>query len=491
MRSHFQRNLLATGFAATVTVMSLISLACAGSVGVESAADRNVLTAEQCIDNNSAAGSVEPLEEAIISAGVVDEDLGKITITQDMCNEVVERTPGGSPVERAAAVGNLTQELRIIENSMEDASQGDVDGDGRIDAKDRKIAASASFAASRAARQTIRTASEEGGVDGGVTTEFEAQPAAYQAQQQIASVSAQGSTPSSTAEPTTESTAEPTAESTFESSTAASATASPSATASAAAGGTDEAASSLHERAQDNASGAARKAGAGPKAAAGGGQCAATVKLIDATLHVTRGNMVFKAPDEELRWKDHDQARLAVAPEALRSIEQVKREVAQAEGTGKTEAGCLRLGNQLEPKITSDDGLEIIWNDNQRQDVSAEMSTTWRWEIGASERGSHSLSVIVTAYVFPEYVEPESGTQEGRTRLIEQPLYEGTIHVGATQWQIFTDFLGNQWQVFVPVFLTLLTAIVIPLAVLWWKRRNRPSGPGGVSGRPPPDDGWM
>jgi hypothetical protein len=101
-----------------------------------------------------------------------------------VCKEVVERTPGGSPVERAAAVGNLTREFRIIENSMEDASQGDVDGDGGVDAKEEKIAASASFAASRAARRPMTRASVEGEADGGVTTELDAQPAAYLAQQQ-------------------------------------------------------------------------------------------------------------------------------------------------------------------------------------------------------------------------------------------------------------------------------------------------------------------
>jgi hypothetical protein len=101
-----------------------------------------------------------------------------------VCKEVVERTPGGSPVERAAAVGNLTRELRTIENSMEDASQGDVDGDGGVDAKEEKIAASASFAASRAARRPMTRASVEGETDGGVTTELDAQPAAYLAQQQ-------------------------------------------------------------------------------------------------------------------------------------------------------------------------------------------------------------------------------------------------------------------------------------------------------------------
>jgi hypothetical protein len=93
--------------------------------------------------------------------------------------------PGGSGKTRlAAAVGNLTREFRIIENSMEDASQGDVDGDGGVDAKEEKIAASASFAASRAARRPMTRASVEGETDGGVTTELDAQPAAYLAQQQ-------------------------------------------------------------------------------------------------------------------------------------------------------------------------------------------------------------------------------------------------------------------------------------------------------------------
>jgi hypothetical protein len=474
MKSYLEKGLLAAGFAASVALAGVISSSCVGPEEVGKAANENVLTAEQCIDDNSAAG-------------VVERDLDKVTITQDMCKEVVERTPGGSPGERAAAVGNMTQELRIIENSMEDASQGDVDGDGRVDGMDGKVIASASFAASRAARQTISRASEQGGTDGGVSTGLDARPVAYLAQRQATSVTAQASSPASTTEPTAESTYESTHESTYESTTGATS----SASASASAGGADQAGGSLRERAQDNASVAARNAGAGLKAAEGGGQCAATVKLIDATLKVTRGHMGFKAPANELGWNEHDEARLVVAPDALRSIAQVKREVEQAEEAGETEAGCLRLGNQMEPEITSDDGLDITWYDNRRQDVSAESSTTWRWDIGASERGDHPLFVIVTAYVFPEYVEPESGTPEGITRRIEQPLYEGNVLVGATRWQIFTDFLSNQWQVLVPVFLTLLTAIVIPLVVFWWKRRNRPHGPGGVSDRTPRDDRWM
>jgi hypothetical protein len=63
--------------------------------------------------------------------------------------------------------------------------------------------------------------------------------------------------------------------------------------------------------------------------------------------------------------------------------------------------------------------------------------------------------------------------------------------VHATRRQIFANSLGNNWRGFVPVFLTLVTAIVIPLAVFWWKSRNRPGGPGSTPDQTPPNDGWL
>lgn len=75
-----------------------------------------------------------------------------------MCEEIIERTPGGSPIARAAAVGNLTQELQIIRKSMEDAAGKDINGDGMVDSEDKKTADSASFAAARAAREALRAA---------------------------------------------------------------------------------------------------------------------------------------------------------------------------------------------------------------------------------------------------------------------------------------------------------------------------------------------
>jgi hypothetical protein len=476
VRSHLDRALVAFGLA---VVAGLISLACTGPPAAEKDADENAVTAEQCIDDKSTDGPVEPLEDALLTAGVVEKDLEEITLTQDMCQEVVERTPGGSPVERAAAVGNLTQELGIIENSMEDASEGDVDGDGGVDTKDGKIAASASFAASRAARRSITRASEEGLRDGDAPTEIDAQPAAYLAQQQSTSVSAQASSSPSSVAPT----AEPTYESTYESTTAAAAA---SATASAGAGGAQQVGGSVRGEAVDDASRAARRAGAGQKAAAGGSQCAATVKLTDAALRVTRGYVAFEGPARELRWNDSDEARLVVAPKALSSIQELRREIGRAAGAGKAEADCMHLGTQIKPiMLSNDDGLSIDWHDAHEKEIRSDTSVSWTWGIRASQSGAHYLILHLEQYVSTE------AAGEERRSFEESPFDDYIVRVHATRWQIVTSFLGGNWQVFVPVFLTLLTAIVIPLVVFFWKRRNRPRGPGGVSGRPPSDDGWL
>ena len=86
------------------------------------------------------------------------------------------------------------------------------------------------------------------------------------------------------------------------------------------------------EQARTNASRAAREEGADKKAAAAGGQCAATVGLTDATLRLLKGRSIFNPPAEELHWKDRDRTQLVMTPKAEVPIEHLKQELDQAEG---------------------------------------------------------------------------------------------------------------------------------------------------------------
>src|SRR5918998_3996882 len=476
MRSHFDESLIRAGLAATMTVVGLSWLAYAGAVHADMATYDELLTAERCIDNNT-TGSIEPFEEALIAEGIVNTELDKINLTREMCEEIIDRTPGGSPIARAVAVSNLTQEGQIIKKSMEDAADKDVNGDGRVDAEDERTADAASLAASLAARESVRRATEEGSTEGGGIGELNAEPVAYlQGAAQAQYPDDGGGGGGGGGEDAT-----------------ASATATAPATAGEAeeGGGEDAAASATageaqatglpsREEVRTNASGAARERGAGKKAAAAGGQCAATVALTDGILRLIRGYMALDPPAKEMHWRDSDRAQLVVAPETVGSIKVLEQQLDQADGAGKAEAHCLHLGNQMEAYfIPSGDDLVIRPLNKRSKDVQGESATTWSWNISASERGRHPLLLNVTLY---------SKTQSGggTTRSIEQnpPLFDDYINVSAAPGEVFTDFLARSWPALVPIFLTVLTAIIIPLVVFRWKRRNQPSAPRDRSSEP-------
>lgn len=123
-----------------------------------------VFSVERCISNNADA-SIDPLEEELIRAGIIEEDLDKVTITKEKCEDILERTPQDTPLERAVAASNVIQELNIIRRSMGVTVEGDVNGDGVVNAEDPRIAPASSYAASQAAQKVIRAAiSEEGRV---------------------------------------------------------------------------------------------------------------------------------------------------------------------------------------------------------------------------------------------------------------------------------------------------------------------------------------
>jgi len=453
-------------------------LACAGPAQVDKATDKDSVTAEQCIDNKT-PGSVEPFEDALVQEGVVNADLDKIRITHGMCDEIIKRTPSGSPISRAAAVGNLTQELQIIKKSMEDASDKDVNGDSTVNAEDERIANSASLAASRAAQQTVRRATEESSTDGGVIEELNAVLAAYLAQQSTTPSSGEQTTAPSGKE-TTATTGEQTTATTGEQTTYYY-----SASASARASAPQDREVSLYVKAQKNATGAAREKDASQESAAKGGHCAATVAFNDlagrkVSERVAKGNRAFDAPAKEMHWRAKDRAQLSVARKDSVPIEKLKRTLDQAEGAG---TDCMQLGTKMEAQfIPSHDGLDITpLSKPPQKDVSGNTSTTWRWEINASKTGRHPLLLDVRGYVYT----PSMG---GRFRSFEQdpPLFNDYIFVGATRWELFTDFATRHWLELVPIFLTILTALIIPFLILpWWKRRNQPSAPRNRSNSAP------
>jgi hypothetical protein len=488
MSSYFDKSLKAFGLAATLAIVGVSSLACTGPAQGNKVTDGH-LTAQQCIDNRT-AGSVEPFEEDLFAEGLVNTELNKIPITRGMCEEIIERTPGGSSIARAAVAGNLTQELKIIQKRMEAASGKDVNGDGMINAEDNKTADSASLAAAHAAQTALRKAPEEGSTDGGGIGELNVEPAAYlqdQVQCQYCEPrrrvghagggggggdNVSGGGGGGAASPTESPTESPTATDGGGGGGNVSGAGSGGGGNGGGGGGVEGDQTTVlpsREHARTNASRAAREEGADKEAAAAGGQCAATVGLTDFTLHLLRDRSDFNPPAKELHWKDSDRTHLVMTPKASDPIEHLQRELDQAEGAAKDDAHCMQLGNQMEAKFIADEDLDITPLDKRKKDVPPEKPITWRWDIVASEMGQQDLYISVTAQVY-------SQKQGGRFRAVSQnpPLFDDNITVNATGWEVFADFVASHLAVLVPSLLTILTAIIILFVSPWWRRRHQP-----------------
>jgi hypothetical protein len=501
MSSYFDKGLKAVGLAATVAMVGVSSLACAGPAQGNKVTDDDLLTAEQCIDNNT-AGSVEPFEEDLVAEGLVNTELNKIPISHGMCEEIIERAPGGSPIARAAVAGNLTQELQTIKKSMEEASGKDVNGDGMVNAEDNKTAHSASLAAAHAAQKALRSAPEEGSTDGGGIGELNFEPAAYLQDvvrgqyddgggrgDNVSGGGGRGGTATAGGSGRGGGVSGGGGGDNVSGGGGGGGTASATATAGGGGGGGSgdggsgsgggnggggvEGAQTTvlpsREHARTNASRAARQEGADKKAAAASGQCAATVGLTDATLHLLQGRSAFDPPAKKLHWKDRDRTELVMTPKDSDPIVHLKRELDQAEGAVKAGAHCMQLGNQMEARFIADEDLDITPLDKRMREVPSEKPIMWRWDIVASEIGQHPLYLNVRANVST----PKQG-ESFRAAPQNPPLFDGNITVNATGWEVFTDFVARRWPVLVPSLLTILTAIIILFVLPWWRRRHQP-----------------
>jgi hypothetical protein len=249
-----------------------------GAAQLDDVTGDSSLTVEQCINDNTDA-SIKPREKKIlVEAGIIEEQLGDMTVTEEVCGEIVARTPDGSRVERLIAARNVTEEIDVIRESMTEAFEGDVDGDGVVDAQDARTASAASYAAARTAEKTVRNAIDEDGGQIGVIEEIKALPAAYLqnvAQDQYGGDGGGGG-----------------------------------------GGAGDGVVERLPspEKVQVEAVSAARDRGAGRKAAVAGGDCATDVALIDGTyLSTVKGNIAFEAPAKQMLWKDRDVSQRVAA----------------------------------------------------------------------------------------------------------------------------------------------------------------------------------
>jgi hypothetical protein len=120
MRPYILRNLLGTGAAAVVVVALGGGWLVYDAVAqVDDAPDAGILTVGQCID---ADASFRPVEETLVKEAIIEKDLLQTNVTNGMCEDMLERTPDGTPARMLVAAQNYVQEIDLIEGAMRRAA---------------------------------------------------------------------------------------------------------------------------------------------------------------------------------------------------------------------------------------------------------------------------------------------------------------------------------------------------------------------------------
>src|SRR5215217_7772909 len=91
-------------------------------------ANHGTLTVEECLAEGNA--SIDPIAKDLIAQGIIGENLLSTKVTDGMCEDVLQRAPDDTPVQRLVTAQNYIQENQLIENAIREAAAKGTDAKG-------------------------------------------------------------------------------------------------------------------------------------------------------------------------------------------------------------------------------------------------------------------------------------------------------------------------------------------------------------------------
>src|SRR5215216_6337649 len=91
-------------------------------------ANHGTLTVEECLAEGNA--SIDPIAKDLIAQGIIGENLLSTKVTDGMCEDVLQRAAGDTPVQRLVTAQNYIQENQLIENAIREAAAKGTDAKG-------------------------------------------------------------------------------------------------------------------------------------------------------------------------------------------------------------------------------------------------------------------------------------------------------------------------------------------------------------------------
>jgi hypothetical protein len=484
MRPYIVRRLLGTGAAAVVVVaLSGGWLVYDAVAQVDDAADDGILTVGQCID---ADASFRPVEEALVKEDIIEKDLLQTNVTNGMCEDMLERTPDGTPARMLIAAQNYVQEIDLIEGAMRRAaSPAAAKGADRDSLAAEPLGVAATLVA--LVQSTVEPSPEEASPAAAPpepSAEPSSEPSAEPSPDQPGEPPAEGSSeqpgeppaeepseepaepspepsaepsPEPSAEPSPEPSAEPSSEPSAEPSpdqpaepelpASASATASPKPSAepapeqptpdgegdesdvtvrteqaAAAASVGEDDDASIAERLREKEAAAMKEGASAPEAAAGA-RCGVEVGVLDEEVEKMEGWYEVKPlMPEEMWYGETEQAGLLVSPVTRQRFQEVNEKHGVIAEASESNIGCVDLADRMKAQLVPVDRLDI---DRHQLDDVRELSSTrsTRWGWDITASQTGELDLILDL----SYSISREG-QEFR-RVSESPVYDGAIRV--------------------------------------------------------------
>jgi hypothetical protein len=340
-------------------------------------ANDGTLTVEECLAEGNA--SIDPIAEDLIKEGIIGENLLSTKVTDGMCEDVLQRAPDDTPVQRLVTAQNYIQENQLIVNAIREAAAEGTDAKGSAHHSlaekhlvlPRWTDLGATQIAAVAQQYSPPPADGGGAAPGGGGDETEVTPSMRKAatvQQVAAAVVAEGD-------------------------------------------------ASIAEM-LDRIEAAYLREGESRSAAAAAAHCGleqALLNVISKKLYREESIQVDPDPTpKELEYGDTVTVKLFISAAISEAYDGLERQYEKVEEASEASRGCVHVTKLMQAEVVT---RRFDINSHQDHDSSIRgritRDTTWRWDVTANTEGKNEMTLVlgpvlrqVGEELTPQWLEP-------------------------------------------------------------------------------------
>jgi hypothetical protein len=421
IRQYIGRCLIGIGVAVALMALCVGWLVYDVAAQTNDATDNGTLTVGKCLAN--ANTSVGPVEETFVKEGIIRESLISTKVTKGMCQDMLERAPDVTLLERLVTAQNYIQDLKLIQNAIPETAAKGTDrhlfGDEAL--VSLRLGEEADEIAAQAQYPDDETPAGGGGDRTGVEPNMQ-----------------QAATASSTARAIV-------------------------------AEGDASIADML-----DQIEAALIEEGIPRSEAVSKARCSLEEELLNAiSKEISRGDSIRVRPEptpKELEQGDTIPVKLVMSGAIREVYGKLEGQYEQVAEASEAKDGCVQLDGTVKAALY-DDRFAV----SSRQGSLIRPIThdaTWRWDLTANREGKNSVGVLLGPVL-------QHAEQDLQPKWIQPAVLDAQITVKTKPLAKASNPVEQNWRWLLPVGIVLMVATAWLVGMLRKREQRHPSDPGG------------